>query len=150
MMWFLEHLLAQINAVNIILPAQDHKCIVYLWCPIYKKTPETCGVTLYMGVWSRTAGVCLGTPVSLLTCTLTQWLGDNEPLEGVLIDSVSQTCRSLTPSHRAARQCSPLGSKGRSNRAGGCVEKLGAGSGFRGSLRPDSMKIFPGFSGVDI
>uniref|UniRef100_A0A672MDE6 G protein-coupled receptor kinase n=1 Tax=Sinocyclocheilus grahami TaxID=75366 RepID=A0A672MDE6_SINGR len=32
------------------------------------------------------------------------WLGDNEPLEGVLIDSVSQTCCSLTPSPRAARQ----------------------------------------------
>lgn len=38
------------------------------------------------------------------------WLGDNEPLEGVLIDSVSQTCCSLTPSPRAARQCPPLGS----------------------------------------
>lgn len=55
------------------------------------------------------------TPISpdLHSDSVGLWLGDNEPLEGVLIDSVSQTCCSLTPSPRAARQCSPLGSDGR-------------------------------------
>ncbi len=55
------------------------------------------------------------TPIStdLHSDSVGLWLGDNEPLEGVLIDSVSQTSCSLTPSPRAAWQCPPLGSDGR-------------------------------------
>lgn len=76
-----------------------------------------CQVTHYRGVcvWSRTAGACFGnTSISpdLHSDSVGLWLGDNEPLEGVLIDSVSQTCCSLTPSPRAARLCPPLGSDG--------------------------------------
>jgi len=70
----------------------------------------------------------------LLSDSVGLWLGDNEPCEGVLIDSFSQTCCSLTPSPRAARQCPPLGSDGqRIERVVVERSKLRPGSRWKGS-----------------